>query len=172
MARILFIIAQDGFRDEELFEPKEILEKAGHNCEIASIEKKTCSGMMGAKVNPDLIVAEAGPEDYDCIIVVGGRGAPKLAEYPDVLELLKNAYKAGKLIAAICLGPIVLAKAGLLNSVEAVVFPDKVAIDILKNGKAKYVAGKDIANNKKIITATGPRVAKLFVKEIANTLKV
>ena len=58
MARILMIVAQNGFRDEELLVPKAIFERAGHQVKTASILRSKASGSKGASINVDFGISE------------------------------------------------------------------------------------------------------------------
>ena len=121
MVDALFIIAQKDFRDEELSIPKDILEKGGFSCDIAAITTKDAVGMMGTSIRPDITIKDADINDYSVIIVVGGQGSPTLSQYPEVLRLLKEASNRNKIVGAICLGPMVLAMAGILAGKKATV---------------------------------------------------
>jgi protease I len=170
MAKILMIVAQSGFRDEELFVPREVLERAGHNVRVASITRAKATGVKGATIQPDMAAYEANPEFFDAIVVVGGPGAPALAESEDVLKLLREAAGKGHVIGAICLGPMVAAKAGVLANKKVTVFPDRKAINVLRENGAVYKAEPVVVDGK-IVTADGPASAGQFGTEIAKLLK-
>ncbi|MBI4150286.1 DJ-1/PfpI family protein [Candidatus Woesearchaeota archaeon] len=170
MAKALFIIAQKGFRDEELFEPKEVLEDAGIECKVASISTNAAQGKLGAMVMPDLAVKDAKLDDYDVIIVVGGPGAPELAKHKEVLDLLKAAKQKGKNLASICIAPIVLAKAGVLTGKKATVWESPETIKMLEEGKAIFTR-KDVVVEDKLVTANGPAAAREFGKKVVEMLK-
>lgn len=54
--------------------------------------------------------------DYDAVFIPGGAWNPDNLRYDkDVLKFLKDFNKSGKLIAAICHGPVVLASADILK---------------------------------------------------------
>ena len=108
MKKAVFIIAQKDFRDEELKIPMQILKDNGISCTIASTSLDTAVGSLGMEVDPDIAVSNIDADDYDVIIVVGGPGAPELAEHNEVLDLLKSAESKGKNIAAICIAPTLL----------------------------------------------------------------
>ncbi|MFH1398872.1 MAG: DJ-1/PfpI family protein [Candidatus Woesearchaeota archaeon] len=165
MPKVLFIIAQQGFRDEELLEPKAVLENAGIKVEVASITRLQAVGSIGVKVEPDLAIEDAIPEDYVYIVVVGGQGAPELAEHQEVIEALQKANN----IAAICIGPTVLAKAGLLNGKKATVFKTPESVAILEEGGAIFV-DQDIVVDGTLVTANGPHVAKEFGKQLLKSI--
>lgn len=169
---ILFIIAQKDFRDEELEEPKKVLEEAGHRVVIASITTEPAIGMFGMEVKPDLAVKDAKVDDYAGIVIIGGAGSPTLGNYDEVLTLLKDAFNEGKLIGAICLGPTVLAKAGILNGKRATVWASLTArdgIEVLESNGAVYVK-EDVVVDGNIVTAKGPEVATEFGKKLVEML--
>ena len=62
--------------------------------------------------------------DYDIFVIPGGlKGAKALAEYALLVELLQTAVKEDKYVAAVCAGPMVLEKAGLLQNKQATCYP-------------------------------------------------
>ncbi|MEW6035274.1 MAG: DJ-1/PfpI family protein [Candidatus Micrarchaeota archaeon] len=171
MAKVLMIIAQSGFRDEELLVPKEVLERAGHQVKVASLTRQKASGSKGAIVQPDLAVYEANPDFFDCVVVVGGPGSPALAESDEVRELLLGASAKGKVLGAICLGPMALARAGVLAGKSATIYPDRKAIAVLKESAAQYRA-EAVVTDGKVVTADGPSSATAFGNKLAEILRV
>jgi protease I len=170
MANALFIIAQQGFRDEELLIPLEILKKSGIICTVASITTDVAVGKLGATINPDISVADANINDYDIVIVIGGPGAPQLATYNEVIDLLRLAKENKKKLAAICIAPTVLAKAGVLGGKKATVFFTPESRKALETRGATYV-DKDVVVDGDIVTGNGPAAAKKFAEEIVKILK-
>ncbi len=170
MARILMIIAQDGFRDEELIVPREVLEKAGHSVKVASTSRAKARGSRGAVVSPDMAAYEANPDFFDAVVVVGGPGSKMLSEDGSVLRLVMQASERKKIVGAICLGPMTLAKAGVLSGRKATIFPEREAIGILRLNAADYVGGELVVDGT-VVTADGPMSAGKFGAEIAAMLK-
>ena len=170
MSKILMIVAHKNFRDEELFIPKEMLETAGHEVVITSLSRMEATGMLGAKVMPTMAVHEANISFFDAIVVVGGSGSPTLAKSEDVLKLLQSAQKQGKIISAICLGPIALARAGILTGRKATIFKTDDSFKALKEGGATYT-GEDVTVDGKLVTACGPQAANEFAAALIKLLK-
>ncbi len=167
--KALLIIAQHGFQDHEYSETKAVLEKNNIHCITASIERRTADGKFGALIMPEISVKEAKVQDYDVIVLIGGPGAPVLADHLEVISFLKLARLKGKNLAAICIAPIILAKAGLLENKKATVFPDPEAIEFLKKSKAIYI-DSDVVVDKQLVTANGPKAAKEFAEKIVAML--
>ncbi|MCX6774464.1 MAG: DJ-1/PfpI family protein [DPANN group archaeon] len=171
--RVLMIIAQKGFRDEELFETRTELEKEGIEVDVASITTDNALSMFERNVKPDLAVRYAKIDDYDALVLVGGSGAPVLANHKEVIDLIKAAQEKGKLIAAICVAPAVLAKAGILKGKRATVWSspaNRNFVKVIEDEGAKYSTDK-IVHDKNLITAFGPDQSKEFGKAIAAKLK-
>jgi protease I len=170
MARVLMIVAQDGFRDEELLVPKEVLEREGHSVKVASKTRMKARGSRGASVMPDMAFYEINPDFFDCLIVVGGPGSPALADEPEVRRLLMGAMSKGKVIGGICLGPLSLAASNVLLGRRATIYPDKGAIRRLRECAAEYVREPVVVDGK-VVTADGPASAGAFGSAIAGLLK-
>jgi protease I len=168
--KVLFIIAQNQFRDEELSKPKQVLENAGYSVEVASITTELAKGMLGAKVQPDLAVKDAKAEDYALIVVVGGLGAPELANHAEVLSLLSQAKEKDIKLAAICLGPVVLAKAGVLQGKQATVYITDESAAILRS-RGAILVDKSVVVDTDLVTANGPGAAAEFGNELVKLLQ-
>jgi protease I len=168
MKKILFIIAQQNFRDEELKIPKQILEEKA-KVTTASITTQEARGMLGLKVKPEISVRDSNPNDFDLLVVVGGSGSPKLADYPEVLNLIKKFYEQKKPIAAICLAPYVLAKAGILRGKKVTCYPADFALSELRRTGATYIS-KPVVVDGDLVTAVGPEAAKEFGEQIVKML--
>jgi len=164
----LLVIAGNNFRDEELFVTKSELEKNGIKTVIASGELKESKGMLGKTAKPELLLSNADAKDYDAVIFVGGAGASEYFGDAHALSLAKSAYSSGKVVAAICIAPVILANAGILKGRRATVF-ESMAKKITDKG-AKYV-DEDFVVDGKIVTADGPASSRAFSREIIKALK-
>ena len=170
MAKVVIIIAQQNFNDKEFSITKSVLEESEIDIDIASITRQECVGMYGLKVSPNKTVGDIVTEYYDALIIIGGSGSLELLKYPEVVNRIKSFASQNKLIAAICLAPMILAKAGILKGIMSTVFPTDFAISALKQGGAHYT-DKHVVVDGNIITADGPDSALGFAKEILKKLK-
>jgi len=164
---VLMIIAPEGFRDEEYKVPKEVFESAGVKVVTASTKVGECSGMFGSKANADILLSLVSVKDYDGIIFVGGVGAKVYFESSVAQNIAKEAIKENKILAAICIAPVILANAGVLRDKNATVFPSEK--EVLINAGAHYT-GKDVEVDGNIITASGPQAAEKFANAIKSSL--
>lgn len=164
------VIAPRNFRDEELREPKAILEREGFKVVVASTVSGTAKGMFGMQVNPDTTVDDVNPEDYDVVVVVGGSGSQThLWNNSRVQEIVQASHRRGRLVAAICISPVVLARAGLLRGRKATVFRTTTTISELKKGGA-LISDAPVVVDGDIITGEGPEAAREFGQKVAESL--
>jgi len=171
MKKIAYIIAYKNFRDEEYFIPREILEGLDIKVDTYSDQKGKARGSEGGDVLVENL-KDIKVNDYDGVVVAGGGGALKHLDNDEVRSLMNEFREKGKLISAICIAPVILARAGLLKGKRATVWTsglDKSAVKILKKNGADYV-DEDIVSDGKIITANGPEAAKKFGKHIVANL--
>ena len=119
------ILFAKGYEEVEALTAVDLLRRAGIGCEIVSVGgERTVEGSHGITVKADRVFSETDFSDYDGVILPGGMpGTTNLAAEEKVLALLREFSAAGKLTAAICAAPTVLAKAGLLGGKRAVCYP-------------------------------------------------
>ena len=170
---VLMIIAPKNFRDEELFEPKAILEKNGYKVTIASLSGDIAKGMLEAEIVPDFTLDEISVDTYDGVIFVGGSGAEVYFDDEVAHSIAKDSYEKNKVLGAICIAPSTLAKAGVLKNKRATVWSSAVAkkyVKILEANGALYT-DEDVVVDGRIVTANGPGAAEKFGNEIVRLLK-
>src|SRR5262245_58061685 len=133
--KVLIVIPHTQFRDEEFFEPKKVLEEEGAKVVVASSSVRTCRGLKGGVVQSEVAIADAKADDYSAVVVCGGSSVPDFFWNDKKLqELVAAMAAAGKVVAAICLSTVVLAKAKLLAGKEATVYYLPAALEALKEG--------------------------------------
>jgi protease I len=169
MANILIIIAPERFRDEELFITQEELEKAGHTTVIASIATGICPGSRGGFASATLKLAEVQTENYDAVVFVGGGGAKLYFSNAEALRIAKEMDKGKKVVAAICLAPVILANAGVLRGKKATVAGTEAKT--IESKGAKYT-GPGVMVDGHIVTGNAPKSSRLFGQKINELLNV
>ena len=168
--KVLMVVPHTQFRDEEFFEPKKILEEEGAQVVVASTTVRTCRGIKGGVAQAEIAIADAKADDYAGIVLCGGSSVPEFLWNDKKLhELVAAMATAGKVVAAICLSTVVLAKAKLLAGREATVYWLPQAIEELKTAGAKYVPETLVIHNN-IILAEGPPDSQRFGQAIRKAL--
>ena len=167
--KILLVIAPEKFRDEELAEPVAALKNAGIGYDIASTKRGTCTGMLGAKATA-ISLDEVDPKAYDGIIIVGGGGSQTHLWDDDLLQpMVRFFHDKMKPVGAICLAPVVLARAGILKGKKATYFESPVSFREMRAGGAVLVNQPVVADTR-IVTANGPGAAKSFADTFIKML--
>lgn len=166
--KIAIIAAFKNFRDEEYFVVKEILESAGAEIKTASNKKGVAFGADGGEAMVDFLISEVNPLDFDAIVFIGGPGALENLDNEDSYRLARETILQNKVLGAICVSPVILAKAGVLKNKKATVWSnplDKKPIRILKKEGAVF-QDKPVASDGKIITANGPAASRDFANAL------
>jgi len=167
--RIVMIIPEDQFRDEELLRPKEMFIKKGIYVSIASTTTDKVKGMLGAEVVPDALIENVRAVDFDVVLFVGGIGASQYWDDQTAHQLANEANNSGRIVAAICIAPVTLARAGILNGKRATVYPSD-SKELTAKG-ADYT-GRPVERDDNIITASGPESAGEFAQTIIDALNI
>ncbi|MFN5423519.1 MAG: DJ-1/PfpI family protein [bacterium] len=168
MKPILMIIAPDHFRDEELFETKAAIEAAGLKTVVASTHEGECEGTKGGKAIAEIEISKVKSKDYQSVVFVGGNGSRVYFHNETAHSIAKEMYEDGKVVSAICIGPAILAEAGLLKNKKATVYESE--INTIKDLGATYT-GESVTQDGQLITGNGPAASSLFGKTIAEEVK-
>ncbi|NLA99728.1 MAG: DJ-1/PfpI/YhbO family deglycase/protease [Methanomicrobiales archaeon] len=169
--KLLFVIAPEQFRDEELDVPMRTFEEVGIGVDIASTITGTCTGMLGGTAEASMTLDEADSSDYDGIVVVGGSGSQDhLWDSERLQNLVRSFFEEGKVVAAICLAPVVLARAGILVGRQATVYRSAEAVAEMKKAGANLLDIPVVADMQ-VVTANGPTAAAAFADTIITKLE-
>jgi len=165
--KVVMVIASKNFRDEELLETRKVIKDAGGEVVVAASSLKTATGMKGATFKPEVLLKDVKADDYDAVVFVGGSGASEYFKDPTAHSLAKAVAEKGKPVCAICIAPVTLANAGLLDGKNATVW--KTHAKAIEKKGAKYTgAHAEIDGN--FITADGPKSSVKFGRAIVRAL--
>ena len=167
--KAVFIIAAKDFQEQEFSRPFAILTQAGVEVMVASTAMPFAVGSEGARARVDMLLKDVNAGDFDAVVFIGGMGAFTYIEDPLAHHIARDAAEKKKILAGICIAPMILARAGVLQGRRATVHPS-AAEDFRKVRGVKYTA-KAVERDGKIITADGPDSAQGFGQEIVGALK-
>ncbi len=170
---ILLIIAQEGFRDEELFETKEVLDNKGYTTIIASQKEGLCKGKLGGEAEASIAIEEIElTDDIVAVVVIGGPGSPKLMEEEALGIVLQKAREKNILLGAICYAPAVVASFGVIDGASATCYADDFSLPILKEHNILYIDELVVLDQDlNLITGNGPSAATAFGEEIVARIE-
>lgn len=157
MGKRILMIVGDYVEDYEAMVPLQILQTMGHEVITVCPEKspgdtvataihdfegdQTYSEKPGHRFAISGHFESAKADDFDALVLPGGRAPEYLRLNDQVLQLVRDFDSAAKPIAAICHGPQILAAAGVLSSKECSCYP-AVRFEVTAGG-GKYVQPAD-----------------------------
>lgn len=169
---VAMIIASEKFRDEEYQKPRKIFEDQGATVTVFSSSLNESVGMLGAKAKPDKLIKDLNVDNFDAVVFVGGMGSSEYWDDKTAHEIARNTVEKDKLLSAICIAPVTLANAGVLEGKKGTVWTDeKGEIKEKFTSKGVNYTGKTVEIDGNIITGNGPEAAEEFGKAIVNALK-
>jgi len=164
----ILIMASDGFEQDELFVPLELLR--GEGCEVAIAApaltpiQATVLDDPGRTIRPDLTIADVDAAAWDALLLPGGLINPDhLRTLPEAVALVRAFADADKPVGAICHGPWLLVEANLLRGKRATGWPS-IRTD-LRNAGAEVTDGP-VEVDGRIVTAVGPADSAAFARAL------
>lgn len=157
--KIAFILPASNFQEAEIFNPIDVVKKAGLEYEIIGIKKGEIEGDNGGFIKVTKDLSQMNDSDYSAIVVIGGSGGPaSLWDNQELKEKIIEFNKDKKVVAGICAGAVAVAKTGILNGKNATTYSDaqfKGFIDELEKENVKFVDKNTVTENN-ILTSNGP----------------
>lgn len=168
-AKKILMLVGDYVEDYEVMVPFQALLMVGHTVHAVCPDKKagevvrtsvhdfegdqTYSEKRGHNFALNATFADIKPEDYDALVIPGGRAPEYIRLNEKVIAIARHFAEAGKPIAAICHGLQVLAAAGALKGKTATAYP-AVGPDVTAaGGTYKAVPVTDAVVDGNLVTA-------------------
>lgn len=168
-AKKILMLVGDFVEDYEVMVPFQALQAVGHTVHAVCPDKKagdsvataihdfegqqTYSEKRGHNFALNATFAEVRAEDYDALVVPGGRAPEYLRLNPAVIEAVRHFARANKPIAAICHGAQVLAAARVLEGKNCSAYPACRAEVELAGGRYAEIAIDGAVTDGNLVTA-------------------
>lgn len=139
MSKKILMLVGDFVEDYEVMVPFQGLQAVGHSVDAVCPGKRagekvrtavhdfegdqTYSEKPGHNFALNATFDSVNEQEYDALVVPGGRAPEYLRLNPRVLEIVRHFARSGKPIAAICHGPQLLAAAGVLDGRRVSAYP-------------------------------------------------
>jgi protease I len=167
MGRVAILVAE-GFHDGEAYMPMGFLLNQGYEIMVIGPEVGTVKSYNSDfTIEIGKSVRDVSPDDFDALILPGGKGPALLREIPEVLDFVTAFNATGKTIAAICHGPQVLITAGLVNGMTCTGVEGIQGE--LEDAGAVYI-DQSLVKDGNLITSRVPKDLYDFSKAIAEAL--
>jgi len=163
MPRVLVPLA-DGCEEMEAVIILDTLRRAEWDVVSAGLHPGPVRASRGVVLVPDASWDTLDIDSFDMLVLPGGaRGTSNLAGDVRILDALRRFHRSGKLVAAVCAGPLVLQAAGILEGKKVTCHPS--AADDLK-AAARLPDRVVIDGN--LITSQGPGTSFEFALAIVE----
>lgn len=162
------IISADGYEDSELLVPYYRFLEEDIEADIASMSEGVIKGKHGYEVDATKTLADVAPDDYDILLLPGGRAPATVRKEQAALEIAKEFFRKKKPAAAICHGPQVLITAGLLEGRRATCY--RSVADELKASGALYEDMPVIVDGN-LVTSRQPSDLPAFMREVMKMVR-
>jgi protease I len=156
------VITADGFEDSELLVPISRLKEEGVAVDVTSIRRGRIRGKHGHETDAAKRLEEIRPDEYDLLILPGGKAPAALRKETAALEIARAFMAANKPIAAICHGPQILVSAGVMAGRRATCYRS-VASELREAG-AVYEDCEVVVDGN-LINARQPADLPAFMRE-------
>jgi protease I len=189
-AKKILMLVGDFVEDYEVMVPFQMLLMVGHDVHAVCPDKKkgqtvktaihdfegdqTYSEKPGHNFALNATFADVKAEDYDALVIAGGRAPEYLRLNAKVIAIVKHFAGANKPIAAICHGPQILVTADVLKGKKATCYP-AVGPDITTaGGEYVDVPVTDAVTDGKLVTAPAwpahPKWIAAFLKVLGTEI--
>jgi protease I len=162
------IISADNFEDTELLVPYYRLKEEEIEVDIASIKKGAIKGKHGYEVDVDKTLKEVDPDDYDILILPGGKAPETIRKDNNALAIAKDFFYKNKPVSAVCHGPQTLISAGLLKGKHATCY--KSVAKEMKDAEVLY-EDKEVIVDGNLVTSRQPSDLPAFMRETMKFLR-
>jgi 4-methyl-5(b-hydroxyethyl)-thiazole monophosphate biosynthesis len=162
MATALLLLA-DGFEEIEAVTIIDVLRRGEVAVTTASLAGKSVRGSHQIAIESDALLDSVNVDHFDALVLPGGPAAKTLREEPRVLELIRRAGRANKLVAAVCAAPTALEAAGVLAGRRATVYPGNQL-------PSAQLVEERVVEDGNIVTSRGPGTTMAFALKLVERL--
>jgi len=158
------VFAENLYNEFELWYPVYRLRGTGMTVEIVGTgSASTYTSKHGLPVQVDASADQINVKDVDVVVIPGGYAPDMLRRYPAVLKLVRDAFNAGKVVAAICHAGWVLASAEILKG-RKVTSVAAIKDDMVHAGAAWV--DQEVVQDGNLITSRKPEDLPAFTDAI------
>ena len=112
----MLIFLENGVEDSEFIYPYYRFQEEGYKMDtVAPKAKEIYKGKRGVTFMSDISPNEVDLDEYDAVIIPGGQAPDRMRLNKGLVEIVKDANRKGKVIAAVCHGPQMLIEADIVR---------------------------------------------------------
>ena len=123
---MVYLFLAPGFEESEAIVPADLLRQAGVEVALTSLSGETVTGGHNITVRADGDLSQVDLEQAEMLVFPGGgAGVENLWKDDRISALIQEAARRGIRLAALCAGPVLLSRWGLLDGRRAVSYPTR-----------------------------------------------
>ncbi|MBF7083585.1 type 1 glutamine amidotransferase [Desulfallas sp. Bu1-1] len=168
MAKQVAILIEEMYNEYEFIYPYYRMIEAG--CEVTVVgtgRKKSYPSKVGLPAEETISAVNADPARFDAVIIPGGFAPDFMRRDPAMVNLVREVYNRGGVVAAICHGGWMLASAGIVKGKQVTSF---FAIkDDLINAGAEYL-DREVVVDGNLVTSRMPGDLPAFCKAVLEKM--
>jgi protease I len=169
MPKKILQLVGDFAEDYEVMVPFQALQMVGHTVHAVCPDKKagdvirtaihdfegdqTYSEKRGHNFALNATFADIKPEDYDALVISGGRAPEYLRLNARVLDIVRHFFSANKPVAAVCHGAQILTAAGVVKGRKVSAYPAVGPEVTLAGGEFAAIGITDAVTDGNLVTA-------------------
>ena len=162
------ILAENLYQEMELWVPYYRLKEEGADVRVVGTGgAKSCTSKHGYPVNVDTQAEAANAVEFDAVVIPGGYAPDLMRRSSAMVALVREAYRQGKVVAAICHAGWMLCSADILRGKRATSFFS--IKDDMSNAGATWV-DQEVVVDGNLITSRKPDDLPAFCREIVLAL--
>jgi protease I len=157
------------FNTFEFWYPYYRLKEAGAEViVVGSGSSEIYTGKPATEVKVDVSIDQVSAAEFDGMVIPGGYAPDIMRRYPKMVQLVKNLFEEGKVVAAICHAGWMLASAKILKGKTVTSF---FAIkDDLVHAGAEWV-DQEVVVDGNLITSRKPDDLPAFMRAVIAAMK-
>jgi len=162
------LLIEDMYNEQEFWYPYYRMKEAGALVTIVGTGAKEYHSKIGMPAPGGVAVGSVTTSDFDAVIIPGGFAPDRMRRNPALLNLVRDCFTQGKVVAAICHAGWVLVSAGVLKGKKATCAPS--IKDDITNAGASYL-NQEVVKDGNLITSRTPDDLPAFCREIIAALQ-
>lgn len=163
----VIILIEDMYNEFEFWYPYYRLKEAGAEVVVAGAGKEQYTSKIGLPAPADADAGSLNAADFDAIVIPGGYAPDIMRRHVAMVQLVKELFGMGKVVAAICHAGWMLASAKIADNRQVTSY-FAIKDDLIHAG-AKWIDEAVVIDNN-LITSRTPDDLPAFMKAIIGKL--
>ncbi|GAU07633.1 type 1 glutamine amidotransferase domain-containing protein [Desulfoplanes formicivorans] len=163
----IIILIENMYNEFEFWYPYYRLQEAGVQVVVVGAGESRYTSKFGIPVTPDEEVNNLKMADFDGVVIPGGYAPDIMRRHPAMVQLVRDAHDAGKIVAAICHAGWMLASANILANRRVTSF-FAIKDDLIHAGA--HWTDEPVVRDGNLITSRKPDDLPAFMRTILEAL--